>query len=234
MSCKLSLAHTWLLQWVSFFLSLDWFGVRSPSPVLLSDGFKCSRCDYADSCDDRVEKYKRVGRLIRDTPPTPPKADDTKSQNNEEKMEVSITSGNTTTASTMTIPSLNSSAPSPTRRVKKQKKDHANGVKPILMDLTSWSRIVTRCLLELDRVDMKSDHITKVDIIPNITASWVVNMLVSPSPLLLARQSSIQLWRLHRHKLKHSTSNHSSTGTATAMICSTTNADRCHRTVNDI
>jgi hypothetical protein len=32
--------------------------------VSLSDGFKCTRCDYADACDDRVEKYKRVGRLI--------------------------------------------------------------------------------------------------------------------------------------------------------------------------
>jgi hypothetical protein len=40
--------------------------------VSLSDGFKCTRCDYADACDDRVQQYKRVGRLIVEPPPPPP------------------------------------------------------------------------------------------------------------------------------------------------------------------
>lgn len=42
----------------------DWLGHRPPSAVCLSDGWKCSRCDYQDVCDQRVVKYERVGRLI--------------------------------------------------------------------------------------------------------------------------------------------------------------------------
>ncbi len=40
----------------------DWLGARPPSAVALSDGFKCSRCEYQDVCDQRVVKYQRVGR----------------------------------------------------------------------------------------------------------------------------------------------------------------------------
>jgi len=40
-----------------------WLGRRAPEPVPLSDGFKCTRCDYADACDFRVVKYQRVGKL---------------------------------------------------------------------------------------------------------------------------------------------------------------------------